>query len=293
MLPRRPTITLTHDCGGLQEAPSKHHRAVVGDRDRVLGVGGARTVGCTDCPAVRVEGDLIGRTSEPGLECDGQARHELEATARAAVVGDMGVFVHGPSDPVAAELGVDRVAVVVGNCPDRRRDVAQAVAWLRRGDPGLESGLRGADKAQVLVCWCAHDHAAGCVRDPTVDSDRKIHAQEVSVAQCIVMGEPMKHRIVDRQADDVAERAAAERRRVVPVAGLCAALLDHPARVQLQVEQVHADRGHRRQLFEQLSDELARDVHALDLGRRLQFDQRASSVGWYRYNYTGSAWACG
>lgn len=147
LLPRRPTITLTHDCGGLREAPSKHHRAVVGDRDRVLGVGGARTVGGTDGPAVRVERDLIGRTGEPRLKGDGQARHELEATARAAVVGDMGVFVHGPPHPVTTELGVDRVAVVVGNCPDRRRDVAQAVAWLRCGDPGLERGLGGVDKA--------------------------------------------------------------------------------------------------------------------------------------------------
>jgi hypothetical protein len=147
MLPRRPAITLAPRLRRARERPSKHHRAVVGDRDRVLGVGGARTVGGTDGPAVRVEGDLIGRPGEPRLKGDGQARHELEATARAAVVGDMGVFVHGPPYPVTTELGVDRVAVVVGNCPDRRRDVAQAVAWLGRGDPGLERGLGGADKA--------------------------------------------------------------------------------------------------------------------------------------------------
>jgi hypothetical protein len=291
MLPRRPTITLTHDCGGLRERPSKHHRAVVGDRDRVLGVGGARTVGCTDGPAVRVEGDLIGRTSEPRLECDGQARHELEATARATVVGDMGVFVHGPSYPVAAELGVDRVAVVVGNCPDRRGDVAQAVAWLRRGDPGIESGLGGADEAQVLVCWCAHDHAAGCVGDPTVDADRKVHAQEVSVAQCVVTGEPVENRIVDRQADDVAERAVAKGRGVVPVAGLCATLVDPAAGMVLQLEQVDADVSDLAELGEDLGDELSGDLHPLELCGRLQLDHGGSLAARLRYNNTDSTLA--
>jgi DNA-binding transcriptional LysR family regulator len=98
----------------------EHQGAVLGDRDRVLGVGGARAVGRADGPAVGVEDDPVGGAGEPGFECQGHSRSELEAAAGAARVGDVGILVHRPSEPVAAELRVDRVAVAGGDRLDRR-----------------------------------------------------------------------------------------------------------------------------------------------------------------------------
>ena len=143
---------------------------------------------------------------------------ESEPAAGAALVGDVGIFVHRSPEPVAAELGVDRVAVGGGDRLDRRRDVAEPVAWRRGRDAGGERFLGRAQESQVVVGGRAHDDGAGGVGDPAVDPDREVHAEHVPVAQCVVVRQAVEHRVVDRQAGDVAERAVAERRGVVPVA---------------------------------------------------------------------------
>ena len=92
------------------------------------------------------------------------------------------------------------------------------------------------------------------------------------------MGEPMEHRIVDRQADDVAERAVAKGWGVIPVAGLCATLVDPAAGMVFQLEQVDADVSDLAELGEDLGDELSGDLHPMDLRRRLQLDHGGSHI---------------
>ena len=55
----------------------------------------------------------------------------------------------------------------------------------------------------------------------------------------------MQHRVVDRGAQHLAERAGAERGVVVDVAGLRAAVPDHLVRQFVELEQVHSDVGAR------------------------------------------------
>ena len=128
------------------------------------------------------------------------------------------------------------------------------------------------EESQVIVGRRAHDDGPDGVRDPAVDPDREVHAEDVAVAQCVVVRQSVQHRVVDGQADDVAERAVAEGRGVVPVAGLRTALADPAADVVFQVEQVDAHVGELAELGQDLGDELPGGVHPLDLCGRLQLD---------------------
>jgi hypothetical protein len=228
-------------------------------------------------PAVLVEDDPVRRGGEPRFERDREARPEGEATAWTALVGDMGVLVHGAAESVAAELEVHRVSVRVGYGSDRRRDIAQAVPRLRGLDGGLEGHPGRADEPPVIFRGCADDHRDRRVGHPAVDSHGEIHAQDVAVTQPVVVRQPVQDRVVDGQADDVAERAAAEGRRVVPVAGLGPALVDAAADMVLQVEEVDTHVRETLELCQYLGHELTRDVHLLDLGGRLQLDHARPS----------------
>src|SRR5439155_195258 len=86
--------------------------------------------------------------------------------------------------------------------------------------------------------------------------------------QDIVVRQAVQHRVVDRQAQHVAEWAAAERRGVVPIAGFGAAFLDPAAGVVFEVYQVDTDCGDTAQLGEQLADELAGHRHPADFPHR-------------------------
>src|SRR5579872_2343460 len=79
-------------------------RAVRGDGDGVLHVGGAAAVAGADGPAVVVGvAVVVAAGHEPRLDRDDQAGGELHALLRAAVVGDVRVLVHGPPDPVTSK----------------------------------------------------------------------------------------------------------------------------------------------------------------------------------------------
>ena len=73
----------------------------------------------------------------------------------------------------------------------------------------------------------ADDEADGGVGDDSVQGDGEVERQQVAVGERVVVRQPVQHGVVDRRADVVAERPAAEGRRVVDVAGLRAGLDDH------------------------------------------------------------------
>jgi hypothetical protein len=136
----------------------------------------------------------------------------------------------------------------------------------------IQGDLGGLDQQQVGRVGGADDDRERGVGDPAVDPDRHVQAQQVPVAQHVVVRQAVQHRVVDRQADHVAERAAAERRRVVPVAGVGAALLDQGAGVLLDVQQIDPGLGHPGQLGQRLAEELPGHGHLLDLRGRLVLD---------------------
>ena len=139
--------------------------------------------------------------TRPGLQ--------RQAAAGAAVVRDVRVAVHRAADAVAAEVGVDRVALGL-------RDVARSRGRCRRcGCPGRAAAMP-ASRARRVVSMSRRSCIAGRADDdrdrrvghPAVHGCREVEAQQVAVAQPVVVGESVQHRVVHRGADDLAERAA-------------------------------------------------------------------------------------
>lgn len=73
----------------------------------------------------------------------------------------------------------------------------------RGGNPCYQGAFGGFDEALVLGPRDTNDHTSRRIGDPPVNRHRDIHSQQVRITQYIVMRQPMQHRIVDRQADDV------------------------------------------------------------------------------------------
>ena len=219
----------------------ENQRAVCRDGHRVLHVRTPRTVLAAQRPAVGVGVDLVSGVQEPRFDGDHEAGTQLESTACASVVGDVRLAVHGAADAVPAELEVDAEARSPGHVTDGRRDVAEPVAGLRCCDAGLKRAAGGRDQASLLARRPDDDAERG-VGDPAIDTRREVDADEVAVLQHVVVGETVQDRVVDRGAQDLAKRRGAERRVVVDVAGLGAALADHLVGELVELEQVDARR---------------------------------------------------
>ncbi len=205
-----------------------------------------------DGPAVLVDEDLVGAVQEPRLDRDDQPGLQRVAAPGATVVGDVRVAVHRPPDAVPAELEVDLQSVGAGHRADGVGDVADLVADDGLGDAGLQRPGGRVDEAQVLLARRADDEADGRVRHPAVDARGEVEGEQVAVGEHVVVGEPVQDGVVDRRAQDVAERRGAEGRVVVDVAGLRAPLADHPVREGVEVEQVDADVGGRDERLQHL-----------------------------------------
>jgi hypothetical protein len=199
-----------------------------------------------------------------------------EAPSRAPVVHDVRVAVHGPADTVPAELQVDPEPRRPGHLADRERDVAEPVADPGRLDAGRQRTAGDLDQPQVLLPRRAHDQAQRGVRHPAVHGRREVDAEQVTVAQGVVARQAVQHRVVDRRAQHLPERRGTERRVVVEVAGLGAALTDHPVRQRVEVEQVHPDVGGVLEGGKDVGDEAAGGTHLLDLGGGPELDHAAS-----------------
>src|SRR3954454_16279346 len=89
-----------------------------GDGDGVFGVRRAASVRAAERPAVRVDAQLVRSAHEPRLDRDDQAPPEPVAATRTTVVGNVGVAVHGASDAMSTELGVDGQAGFAGHGSD-------------------------------------------------------------------------------------------------------------------------------------------------------------------------------
>ena len=213
------------------------------------------------------------RLQEPRLDRDHQAGLELDAAAGPAVVGDVRVAVHGAAHAVPAELQVHARARRPARCrrwPRRcRRAGCRRCAWPM---PAVERAGGDVDEVEVLLARRTDDEADRRVGHPAVDAAREVEREQVAVPQHVVVGEPVQHRVVDRRAEHLAERRGAERRVVVDVAGLGTAVLDHPVRERVEVEQVDADVRGLGQRGEDLGDEPARRPHRLDLRGGAELD---------------------
>src|SRR5688572_2531650 len=96
-------------------------RTVLGHGDRVLEVGGERTVDGGDRPVIGEDMGAVVTQREHGLDGEAESRFELATLAAGAVVGDLRLLVHLGADAVANELADHAEAVRPGDLFDRRR----------------------------------------------------------------------------------------------------------------------------------------------------------------------------
>ena len=164
------------------------------------------------------------------------------------------------TSPIAAEMSPILLPTTAAAMPASR-------AARRHIHQLLIDGVDGAD-----------DDREGRVGDPAVDRRGEVEREEVAILKLVVEGEAVQHGVVDRGADDLAERRAAEGRVVVDVAALGALGADHVVRQRIELEQVDADVGGVARRLEHASDEGAGGAHLLDLGGGAQFDHRKSLV---------------
>ena len=135
-------------------------RAVRGDGDAVLPVGGQAAVARLDGPAVRPDADLVAAEREHRLDGQAQAGLDAPAAVAGAEVGDLRLLVHLGADAVAHERAHHAVAVLPGRRPRRRPRCRRGSCRLGRRDarpawPGAcprRGGARPADLARRPRC---------------------------------------------------------------------------------------------------------------------------------------------
>jgi hypothetical protein len=239
----------------------------------VLGVGGAAAVGGADCPAVLVEVDLVRAAGdEPGLDRDDQAGDEAQATSGPAPVGDVRVLVHAAADAVAAEVGGDAVPGGAADLADRGGDVAEPAARPRRGDSRRERRFCRGDKRRVTVGRCPDGKGDRGVTDPAVQRRAGVDAEQVAVAEPVVVGDAVQRGVVDRRADDRRVRDRRELRVVVQERRGGPGLGENLPGGRVEFLERHARCGDGTRRREDVGDDTPGGTDRVNLPRRLDLD---------------------
>ncbi|CAB4578856.1 unannotated protein [freshwater metagenome] len=118
----------------------------------------------------------------------------------------MRVTVHLATNSVSTEIQVDSITIRVRDVTDGSRNVTDCIADRRRGDSGNKRLLGCLDNAKILGVCGAGDETDRRVTHPAVDTRGKVDADDVAIGNGVVVGEAVKHRVVDARADDFAER---------------------------------------------------------------------------------------
>ena len=106
---------------------------------------------------------------------------------------------HGATQSVTAELGVDPIPVRGRDFADSGGDVTEPTSGHRRGDTCVEGSLRRLDERPVgRVGAVADDDRDRSIGDPAVDRHREVQGQHVAITQHVIVWHPMEHGIVDR-----------------------------------------------------------------------------------------------
>src|SRR5579862_1446970 len=247
-------------------------RAVLGDRDAVLEMGGERTVAGHDRPVVGLHDRLVAAEGEHRLDGQAQAGLDPPAGLAGAVVGDLGILVHRPADAVADELADDAVALRPGHILDRRADVADPVARLGRGDAGHHRQAGRVDQVADGRRRVADEEGPGTVTVPAVDDRAGVDRHDLAGPDRPLAGDAVDDLVVDRDADAGRERPPG----IGP--GIALERRDRPAPPDVGLGQGVEVGGAdpRLQLGFDEGQDLGHDppgaAHPIDLGSRLQAD---------------------
>src|SRR5258705_1835077 len=246
--------------------------AVLGDRDRVLEMGGQGAVAGHDGPAVGLDRYLVTAEGQHRLDREADARNELEAPDSGPVVGELRLLVHLGADAVADELADDAVAAGRGGVLDRGRDVAEVGAGNGGRDAGHHRQAGRVDELGDLGAGGADDERPGAVAMPAVVDGPGIDRYDLALADQPLTRDAVDDLVVDGDAQ-------AGRERVAPVA-VALERWDRAGRSDVALGQaVEVARGDTRLELgldegQDLGHDPAGGPHLLDLAARLAGDHQ-------------------
>ena len=169
---------------------------------------------------------------------------------------------------MAAELSVDGVPGTGERGSDGGRDISDAMVRGTHADRGAERRTCGVDEMLVArVSGLPDDEGDRTVGDPPIDGCREVEAEQVPIAQGVVVRQPMQDRVVHGRADHLAEGAPTEGGSVVDVAGAGVAAADEVASPGVDVEEVDSRLDAVPQLLEHVGDKAPGGTHLVDLTR--------------------------
>src|SRR5919199_941147 len=180
----------------------QHPRAVLGDGDGVLEVGGEGAVGGVNGPAIPLaDADIVAPERDHGLYGEGHPRQEARARAWPAVVGDLGVLVHLAPDPVGDEIPHDPVATRLGQGLYGVPDIPQPPARARLLGGRLEAPPGGLEEPVGLLGDLPDLDGGGRVGHEALVAHADVEGDDVPLFQAVGAGDAVHDHGVGRGAD--------------------------------------------------------------------------------------------
>ncbi|CAO5231769.1 hypothetical protein FAGKG844_160039 [Frankia sp. AgKG'84/4] len=245
----------------------------MGDRHRVLGVGGEAAVVGDDRPVVGQHLGVRRAHRDHRLDRQREPLDQPDAPARTAVVEHVGGLVHLGADAVAAVVVDDAVAARADVPFDRGADVGEPAAELGGRQAGPQRALTGLDHRENLGRDLADGDSDRRVAVPAVDDRAAVDRDDVALAQHpLAAGDRVDHLVVHRAADGRRVgrlRVTLERRD--PAVGANRLLGQ-----RVQVGGGDAGRDGLAQPGQGLGHQQAGHAHLGDLSRRLDLDVLSS-----------------
>src|SRR5215212_3265273 len=249
----------------------QHARAIGGDGDRELEVGGERAVLREDRPVVVGHPHLVTASCDHRLDRQHHPLLQPRASPGRPVVGDLRILVHLAPDAVPDERADDREALRLDVPLDRVRDVTEAIARhaLRHR---REQRLLGRLEQLLRDRRDRPDRErARGIRDPAVVHDADVDRQDVAALELVLARDAVHDHRVRRGADRAGEAAVAlEGRdgalRADEALGRFVELLRRDAGTDLALDQL-----------QRADEDVARGGHLVDLLGRLLDDHSVSS----------------
>src|SRR5450432_1238622 len=176
-------------------------RAVLGDRDAVLEVGGQGPVAGDDRPVVGQHRRFVAAQGEHRLDRQAQARLDPPAGVAGPVVRNLGVLVHRPADPVAHELADHAIAIGLGHVLDGGPGVTDVVARLGRGDARHQGQVGRLDQEPDGLRRITDEEGPGGITVPAVNDRTGIDRHDLAGPDRPLAGDAVDDLGVDGDAD--------------------------------------------------------------------------------------------
>src|SRR5579864_2955390 len=190
----------------------KYLAAGLGDPDRMLELGGERSVPCNGGPAV-VENLHVGAADvDHRLDGEDHSGLELGAGAGTSSMHHLGAVVEQASDAVTAKVTNDTVPVRLGMALNRVCDIAQMIAGLRLLDAECQTFIGDVDKLARFQTHIANQVHPARVSVPAIEDRSDVDVDDVALLEWAIAGDSVADDMIDRDAAALGIAAIAKRR---------------------------------------------------------------------------------